>query len=204
MLHKWWTTSSLVSPIDTWHSSALIHFLAWVCSTMLWGVGLCYIMVYKLAKSAHKWHLAVLSSRITSSCIPNYKHMTLAISFLILTSSPSMLKQKTIIASIPMCYAKCQYVYILLLKKLTYVNKYSLIMVMSGRDTLKPIRYVGVLFRPFSLFPNFYWLHLHNNTHIVLTNLQINICKKQIKNKTYLDSFMVIRIACLLIYWLGT
>ena len=42
----WSTTSLLVSPRDTWCSSAFINILVWVCSIMFWGLCLCYTMLY--------------------------------------------------------------------------------------------------------------------------------------------------------------
>ena len=95
-----------VAPHDTWHSNALTRILAWVCSIVLRGVGLSYTMVYKLTKSVHTWHLALVCSRISSSCIIKCKHMTLTISMLN-NIFACILKYKTIIWSIPMCYTKC-------------------------------------------------------------------------------------------------
>ena len=39
-------------------------------------------MIYKLTTSVHKWHLTLVCSRTSSSCIPKYKHTMLAISML--------------------------------------------------------------------------------------------------------------------------
>ena len=51
-------TSSLVSPRDTCHLGASTNTLAWVCSIELWGVCLCYTVVYKLTKlyTNDIWH----------------------------------------------------------------------------------------------------------------------------------------------------
>ena len=50
-LHQW-SKKKLhsMSPHNTWHSSALANFLAWLYSILLWGVCPCYIMVYKVTK----------------------------------------------------------------------------------------------------------------------------------------------------------
>ena len=63
---SWPTASSLATPHDTWRSTALItNTLTWVCSIMLWGVCLCYTLVYRLTKMNTKW----ICSRKSSSCI---------------------------------------------------------------------------------------------------------------------------------------
>ena len=52
------TTGPLVSPHGTWHSSALINILAWVCLMILWDICLSYTTIYKLTNmySNDTWH----------------------------------------------------------------------------------------------------------------------------------------------------
>ena len=95
-LHSWSTISALGSPRDTWRSSVLANVLTWVCSSLLWGVCLCYIMVYKLTSKVHTNGKESVCSRISSSYILEYKHMRLAISMLNNVFPSCKLKRKTI------------------------------------------------------------------------------------------------------------
>ena len=127
-----------MSLYDTWHSSALIRILAFICSTMLWGVCLYYTMVYNLTKVVHKWQLAYICSRTSSSCILICKHMTLFIDMLNNIFHLHTKMQNWIISSIPMCYAKCHNVHKLSLKRfLTLTN--SIIWAISICDALRPL-----------------------------------------------------------------
>ena len=80
--------------------------LAQVCSIVLWGVCVCYTVVYKLTKVYINSPLPFVCSRTSSSRILKCKCMTLAISMLD-NISPCILKRKTIMKTIPTCYAKC-------------------------------------------------------------------------------------------------
>ena len=70
--------------VTSWHWAikCAYNVLAWVCSTILWDSSLCFTMVYKLTGGEHKWQLALVRSRISSSYILACRHMTLAISML--------------------------------------------------------------------------------------------------------------------------
>ena len=67
-----------MSPLDTWHSSAITNILAWVSSTVLWGVCLCYTMANKLTKV----YTNDTCSRTPSSYTLNYKPHVIYISML--------------------------------------------------------------------------------------------------------------------------
>ena len=58
-----------------------------------------------------------------------------------------------------------------------------------------------VLFGSSFMFSNFYWLDLHNKTHVALANLWWHIYKHQIEYQTSLDLVVVIRSWYLLISW---
>ena len=105
-------TSTVMPPHDTWRSIVLTN----VGTSMLNSVMRC-IPRYKLTKVYKNGTLTLPRSKISSSCVLNYKHMTHAISMLNYKFSPCILKQKTIIPSIPMCYAKCHNVNICSLLK---------------------------------------------------------------------------------------
>ena len=72
----------------------------------------------------------------------NYKQMTLALSTL-KTSILCMLKYKTIILNIPLCYSKCHNVDILI----PIMLKNGFYLALVRRDTLRPLG--GRLFTPF-------------------------------------------------------
>ena len=136
-LHKWPTTSLLVSPHDTWRSNAFTNILAWVCSIMLWGICLCYTMVYKLTKVSHKWSLTLVCSRISSSCIVERKQMSLVIS--ILTNIFFLhTKHKTSSQVSQMCYGKCHDMIVFLLKKLLMLMN-TIILAIDRHETLIPL-----------------------------------------------------------------
>ena len=89
---------SLVSPHDTWRSSALL--LAWVCSMMLWDVR--QPMLHndlQVDESVHKWHLTSLC-RILKNKIPLLIEL-----------------QNRHTSNIPMCNAKCHDINIIPLLK---------------------------------------------------------------------------------------
>ena len=46
-----------VTSQNTWRVSVQLIYWAWVCSVVWWSVRLCYTIIYKLTKNAHKWHL---------------------------------------------------------------------------------------------------------------------------------------------------
>ena len=49
--------NNVTNIVTSWCSSVLTDILAWVCSLVLWGVCLCYTMVYKLTKvNNDSWH----------------------------------------------------------------------------------------------------------------------------------------------------
>ena len=71
----------------------------------------------QVKQGVHKWHLALVCSRTSSSWTLKYKHMILAINML------NNIKMQTIISSIPMCYAKCHNVNEHSLGNVTCVNE---------------------------------------------------------------------------------
>jgi predicted transglutaminase-like protease len=127
-----------MSLYDTLHSSVLIYFLAFICSTMLWGVCLFYTMVYNFTKVVHKWQLAFICSITTSSCILICKHMTFVIDMLNNIFPLRIKMQNWIISSIPMCYAKCHNVNKVSLKRLLTLTN-SIIWAIRIRDALRPL-----------------------------------------------------------------
>ena len=128
--------SPIVSPHDTWRSSALTSTFVWVCILLSCGVCLCDTMAYKLTKVCKRWQLALVCSRISSSCILNVNTWHLPLPCLI-TPSLCILNCKTIISSIQcatisiIVYAKFH-----LEKLLMLMN--SIILTIGGRDTLIP------------------------------------------------------------------
>ena len=130
----WSTISSLASPHDTWLSSALTNILVRVCSLLLSGVCQCDTMVYKLTKMCKKWHLALVCSRLSFSCILNVNIWHLPCS---IPSSPCILNRKTIISSIQCATINIiVYVNFHLEKLLVLMN--SIILAINVRDTLRP------------------------------------------------------------------
>ena len=104
--------------------SIQVHFLIYWHEYVdkFYEVFLCYTMVYKLTKNAHKGHLALECSRMSSSSTLECKYMTLTISMLI-NIFPLPTKHNTIIPSIPMCYANCHTLTFVHFKKNTYLDK---------------------------------------------------------------------------------
>ena len=74
--------------------------------------------------SSHKWYLALVSSRITSSCILKCKHTTLAINMLHLHIFHLHTKPQTIISRFPVWYVTWHNVNILSNSRCTCVDKY--------------------------------------------------------------------------------
>ena len=76
------TTSPLVSPRDTWRSSALTSISAWVCSIVLWGVSYVTQWSSSWTNNVQKWQMTLVSSRIPSSYVLPCLHVTFAIGML--------------------------------------------------------------------------------------------------------------------------
>jgi hypothetical protein len=101
-------------------------------------VCLCYTMVYKLTKSVHISHLAIVSSTIFSPCILKCKHKHLPIVCSIISSS-CILKHKTIISNIHVYYTKCHNENKLNHFEIFLVLMDSIILTINRHDTLKPL-----------------------------------------------------------------
>ena len=107
MLHQWSTTRLLLSPDDIGHSNALTIILAWVCFNSVrkcacvtqWSTNWLKCLQMTLAIIM----LKNIFVSLAHYCV-NTWHISLVCS---ITSSPCILKQKLIVSSIPMWYAKC-------------------------------------------------------------------------------------------------
>ena len=128
---------------DTWRLSALTKILAWVCSIMFWGGCLYSTMVDKLTKIVHKWHLPLVCSRLSSSCILTYKHMTLDISKF--NYLPLAYQNAILSSNVSQCATLNFIIKIFFhLEEVTYVNEW-IILTITICDTLRPL---GISFSP--------------------------------------------------------
>ena len=98
-------TNNFIISVTSWH--LVFKLTYWYLDMGVFNSIMMYMPILHngLHKSVYKWYLALVCSRVFSSCILKCKHMILAISMHRLTYSPCILKSKTIISSIPICYA---------------------------------------------------------------------------------------------------
>jgi len=100
----------VVPPHDTWRSCELTNISTWVSSIVLLGVCLCYTVVYKLTKVYTK------ATQLKNISLPT-----------------CILKCKTTISSIPMCYTKCHNVNFHFKELLIFTK--NIVLIINGCDT---------------------------------------------------------------------
>ena len=114
----------------------LISWHDYLSSIVLWGVSLCYTMVYKLTKvyTNDTWHEYAQEHPPLRYQKKNTWHLLSVCSII---PFPCTLKHKTIMSSIPIYYAICHNINKASLKKL-FMLMNDVIFTISRHDTLSP------------------------------------------------------------------
>ena len=138
--------ANFIISVTSWHLAwwlvRLLIPLAGLCAIVLGGACQYYAVVYKLDKSVHKWHMALVCSRISSSCKLKCPQVVLAISTL-----KNIFPLDTKTQDYHLKYStKCHMADILSLKEVTFVDEWS-ILAISRCDSLRPL---GIMFGPFA------------------------------------------------------